>query len=108
MRLTPGNDMLDVGFIERPERFAGVGRVDTSEAISNSRFDGLRIAVFASVVRRRIALPVRQPCPAIPQATEPCGRKATSATVHKVINFMGQPITVPGRAAAHRPGATLA
>ena len=29
-----------------------VGRVDTSEAISNSRFDGLRIAVFASVVRR--------------------------------------------------------
>ena len=52
MRLTPGNDMLNVGFIECPKRFAGVGRVDTSKAIDNSRFDGLRIAVFAGVVRR--------------------------------------------------------
>ena len=50
MRLAPGNDMLDVGFGELPERFAGVRRIDTPKAISNLRFDGLRIAVFVRVV----------------------------------------------------------
>ena len=50
MRLAPGNDMLDVGFGELPEHFAGVRRIDALKAIGNLRFDGLWIAVFVRVV----------------------------------------------------------
>ena len=50
MRLAPGNDMLDIGLGELPERFAGVRRIDTSKAIDNLRFDGLQIAVFVRIV----------------------------------------------------------
>ena len=50
MRLAPGNDMLDIGFGELPERFAGVRRIDAPKTIGNSRFDGLRVAVFVRVV----------------------------------------------------------
>ena len=50
MRLAPGNDMLNIGFGELPERFAGVRQIDAPKAIGNLQFDGLRIAIFVRVV----------------------------------------------------------
>ena len=55
----------------KPESCASlrVGRIDTSKAIGNVRFNGLSVTVFAVVRRARSVLPVRQRGPAIPRRT---------------------------------------